>query len=40
MGTLRRDLIADGTTVQVLLRGKPVAARVVPLPFVPHRYAR
>jgi aminomethyltransferase len=40
MGTLRHDLIAEGTTVQVLLRGKLVAARVAPLPFVPHRYAR
>ena len=37
---LRRDLTADGTEVFALLRGKPVAARVVPLPFVPHRYPR
>ena len=40
MGYLRRDLTADGTAVQVLLRGKPVPAVVVPLPFVRHRYAR
>ncbi len=38
MAYLRRDLAADGTEVFALLRGKPVAARVVPLPFVPHRY--
>jgi aminomethyltransferase len=40
MGYLRRDLAADGTEVFALLRGKPVPARVVPLPFVPHRYPR
>jgi aminomethyltransferase len=40
MGYLRRDLIAADTTVQVLLRGTPLPARVVALPFVPHRYAR
>ena len=40
MGYLRRDLAADGTGVFAMLRGRPVPARVVPLPFVPHRYAR
>ncbi|MDA8247602.1 MAG: glycine cleavage system aminomethyltransferase GcvT [Rhodospirillales bacterium] len=40
MAYLRRDLAADGTEVFALLRGKPVPARVVPLPFVPHRYPR
>ena len=40
MAYLRRDLIADGTEVVAMLRGKPVPARVVPLPFVPHRYSR
>ena len=29
-----------GTPVSLLVRGKPLAAAVVPLPFVPHRYAR
>ena len=40
MGYVRRDVAADGTPVQLLVRGKPLPARVVPLPFVPHRYAR
>ena len=40
MGYARRDLAADGTPVQLLVRGKPLPARVVPLPFVPTRYAR
>jgi aminomethyltransferase len=29
-----------GTPVNLMVRGKPLAAAVVPLPFVPHRYAR
>jgi aminomethyltransferase len=40
MGYVTRDLAADGTTLSLLLRGKPVAATVAPLPFVPHRYFR
>ena len=40
MAYLRRDLCADGTEIFAMLRGKPVPARVVPLPFVPHRYPR
>jgi aminomethyltransferase len=40
MGYVRTDLAADGTTLHLLVRGKPLPARVVPLPFVPHRYAR
>jgi aminomethyltransferase len=40
MAYLRRDLADDGTEVFALLRGKEVPARVVPLPFVPHRYPR
>jgi aminomethyltransferase len=39
MGYVRRDLIADGTSVHLIVRGKPLPALVVPLPFVPHRYA-
>ena len=38
MGYVRRDLIADGTTLGLLVRGKPLPGRVAPLPFVPHRY--
>ncbi len=40
MAYLRRDLADDGTEVFAMLRGKPVPARLVPLPFVPHRYPR
>jgi aminomethyltransferase len=40
MGYVRRDLAADGTRVHLIVRDKPLPARVVPLPFVPHRYAR
>ena len=39
MGYVRRDLAADGTALQLIVRGKPLPAVVVPLPFVPHRYA-
>lgn len=40
MGYVRRDLARDGTQVRPMVRGKPLTARVVALPFVPHRYAR
>ncbi|MSO91655.1 MAG: glycine cleavage system aminomethyltransferase GcvT [Acetobacteraceae bacterium] len=40
MGYVRRDLAADGTEVQLMVRGKALPARVAPLPFHPHRYAR
>lgn len=30
----------DGTALELMVRGKALPARVVPLPFVPHRYAR
>jgi aminomethyltransferase len=40
MGYVRRDLVADGTPLHLIVRGKPLPARVVPLPFVPHGYAR
>ncbi len=40
MGYVRRDLAADGTRLQLLVRGKALPATVVPLPFVPHRYIR
>jgi aminomethyltransferase len=40
MGYVRKDLAADGTALHVVVRGKSLPARVVPMPFVPHRYAR
>jgi aminomethyltransferase len=40
MGYVRRDLAADGTALHLMVRGKQLPARVAPLPFVPHRYAR
>ena len=40
MGYVRKDLAADGTALQLIVRGKPLPARVVPMPFVPHRYVR
>ncbi len=40
MGYVRRDLAGPGQELSLLVRGKPLAARVVPLPFVPHRYVR
>ena len=40
MGYVAAAAAAPGTALQLLVRGKPLAARVVPLPFVPHRYYR
>ena len=40
MGYVRKDLVADGTALHLIVRGKSLPARVVPMPFVPHRYAR
>lgn len=40
MGYVRADLAADGTPLFLMVRGKPLPARVCPLPFVPHRYVR
>jgi aminomethyltransferase len=40
MGYVRRDSATDGTSIFLVVRGKPLPARVAPLPFVPHRYAR
>jgi aminomethyltransferase len=40
MGYVRKDLVADGTTLHLIVRGKSLPARVVPMPFVPHRYVR
>jgi aminomethyltransferase len=40
MGYVRRDMSADGTRLALMVRGKPLPATVVPLPFVPHHYVR
>ena len=40
MGTVRRALAEDGTALTLMVRGKALPATVVPMPFVPHRYAR
>jgi aminomethyltransferase len=40
MGYVRRDLAADSMQLGLLIRGQRHPARVVPLPFVPHRFAR
>jgi aminomethyltransferase len=40
MGYVRRDHAADGSKLSLMVRGKPIPATVVPLPFVPHRYVR
>jgi aminomethyltransferase len=40
MGYVRKGLSDDGTRLHLMVRGKPLAASVVPLPFVSHRYAR
>jgi aminomethyltransferase len=40
MGYVARAHAADGTPLELLVRGKPLAARVAALPFTPHRYAR
>lgn len=40
MGYVRRALAEDGTALTLMVRGKALPATVVPMPFVPHRYAR
>ena len=40
MGYVRKDLAEIGSEVFLMIRGTPSPARVVALPFVPHRYAR
>ncbi len=40
MGYLRRDMAGEGQAVALVVRGKALPGQVVPLPFVPHRYAR
>ncbi|MBK1657145.1 glycine cleavage system aminomethyltransferase GcvT [Paracraurococcus ruber] len=40
MGYVARAQAGDGTPLGLLVRGKPLAARVAPTPFVPNRYKR
>ena len=40
MGYVDREFTADGTEIDLLIRGKPCPAQVAPMPFVPHRYKR
>jgi aminomethyltransferase len=40
LGLVAAAQAEPGTPLNLLVRGKPLPARVVPLPFVPHRYAR
>ncbi len=40
MGYVRRDLAVPGQMLDLIVRGKAMPARVTPMPFVPHRYAR
>jgi len=40
MGYVTPDHAEPGTVLDLLVRGTPRPARVVPLPFVPHRYHR
>jgi aminomethyltransferase len=38
MGYVLADCAAPGTRVNLMVRGKPLPAEIVPLPFIPHRY--
>jgi aminomethyltransferase len=40
MGYVETAFANDGTEVDLIVRGKPMPARVAPMPFVPHRYRR
>jgi glycine cleavage system T protein (aminomethyltransferase) len=40
MGYVAADRAAVSTPVNLMVRGKALAAAVAPLPFIPHRYAR
>lgn len=40
MGYVDAARAAPGTQVCLIVRGKPLAAKIVPMPFVPHRYFR
>jgi aminomethyltransferase len=40
MGYAETAFAGDGTEIDLIVRGKPMPARVSPMPFVPHRYRR
>jgi aminomethyltransferase len=40
MAYVETTFAAPGTELNIVVRGTPLAARVVPMPFVPHRYFR
>jgi aminomethyltransferase len=40
MGTVEKANSTNGTKVDLLVRGKPVPAEIVPMPFVKHAYYR
>lgn len=40
MGYVEAGSAGDGTEVDLIVRGKPLPARIAPLPFVAHRYRR
>jgi aminomethyltransferase len=40
MGYVAAPFANDGTEIALIVRGKLLPARIVPMPFVPHRYAR
>ena len=40
MGYVETAFAADGMEIDLLVRGKPLPARVAAMPFAPHRYKR
>lgn len=40
MGYVETKFAGDGTEIDLMVRGKANPARVVPMPFFPHRYRR
>ncbi|HEY1710262.1 MAG TPA: glycine cleavage system aminomethyltransferase GcvT [Rhizomicrobium sp.] len=40
MGYVETEFAGDGTEIGLMVRGKPLPAHIVPMPFVPHRYRR
>src|SRR3954464_785589 len=40
MGYVAREFATPGTKLHLVVRGKPLPAQLVPMPFAPHRYKR
>lgn len=40
MGYVETEFANDGTAIDLIVRGKPMPAKVAPMPFFPHRYKR